>query len=459
MLSLSQLVAATGGQFLGVTEIEFTGVSTDSRTINSGELFIAVRGERHDGRDFAQAAIDRGAAAVLVDSPIPALPCIVVDDTVDAYGRIAAAHLEQLRRDGLIVVGITGSSGKTTTKDLLASVLGERMAVVASEASLNNDIGLPATVLRANSGTQVLILEMGMRGLGHIRRLCDIAAPDISVVLNVGHAHIGELGSQDAIAQAKCEIVEWARQPSTAVLNGDDHRVRAMADKAHGRVLLFGEHGEFDVRATHLVVRADGTAAFNLHVAETDVVPVELAVIGQHQVSNACAVATVAHALGMTSADIAGGLSRARIASRWRMELHRTTKGVTIVNDAYNANPDSTAAALRALAQMPCTGRRVAVLGEMLELGAVSRSAHVRIGELSRALGIDLVVAVGAVADWIAEGRADAETVGVADSDSATSQLTSVLQSGDLVLIKASRSVGLERVGIALAEQFGTVSA
>ena len=459
MLTRTAVCAATGASASGVIPEDFTGVSTDSRSIAPGDLFVALRGDFHDGRDYASQAVQAGAHAVLVTAAIEGLPCLVVPDTLVAYGQIAAAHLRSLRSTGLQVVGLTGSSGKTTTKDLLSSVLGRRRRVVAAQGSLNNDIGLPATVLRADASTEVLVLEMGMRGLGHIQRLCEVAAPDISVVLNVGHAHIGELGSQAAIAHAKAEIVEYANVGAVAVLNGDDLRTRDMAAMAHGDVVFFGEGEDCSVRATDVVMSEQGAARFVLNLPDGSATAVELAVIGRHQVSNACAVAAVADLLGISADDIASGLMQAQVSSHWRMQLSHTRYGVTVLNDAYNANPDSMAAALRALAQFPCEGKRVAIVGEMLELGQFSQQAHTLVGSMASELGIDHVIAVGHCAEAIMQGRSGADTDVVSNAVQATQLALSLLAPGDVVLVKASRSVGLERVGIDLVQQFGTVSA
>lgn len=463
MLTWQQLVDATGaqvvGEVLGAAPGEGFGVSTDSRSLRAGEVFVAIRGAIHDGHDHVDEARAKGACAAVVEREVPGLTCLVVDDTVAAYGRIAAAHLALLRATGLIVVGVTGSSGKTTTKDMITAVLGRHMRVCAPTGSMNNDIGLPATVLAAGPDTQVLVLEMGMRGIGHIRRLCEVAPPDVAVVTNVGRAHIGELGTQEAIAQAKSEIVRYSAAGSTAVLNADDHRVRAMSTLAPGTVLLAGEAADAQVRASEVSMAHNGAARFVLTLPDGSRAEVALGVLGRHQVGNACIVAAVAYRLGLTADQIRDGLEQAEVLSRWRMEVHSTSAGITVVNDAYNANPDSVAAALRALAQLPCSGRRVAVLGEMLELGEHSQGEHEQVGALSSDLGIDLVIAVGDAGGWIAAGRGTRPSVRVPDSAAALAHVRGCLASGDVVLVKASRSVGLERVGIVLVDEFGTVSA
>ncbi|MBU6212949.1 MAG: UDP-N-acetylmuramoyl-tripeptide--D-alanyl-D-alanine ligase, partial [Actinomycetales bacterium] len=275
--------------------VHFSGFSTDTRTMAPGQVFIALRGERVDGHDFVEQAHARGAAAIVVDHDMPPPGCMVVPDTLRAYAAIAADHLRSLR-PGLTVVAVTGSSGKTSTKDLMTSVFGAARRTVAAEGSLNNEVGLPATVLAADGETQVLVLEMGMRGLGHIAYLCHIAPPDISLVLNVGSAHIGELGSREAIAAAKSEIVVGARPGATSVLNADDPLVSAMAAMAPGPVLMFGQAAAADVRATDVALSAEGAATFRLHLPQSEPQSVALQVLGRHQVMNALAAAAAAHA-------------------------------------------------------------------------------------------------------------------------------------------------------------------
>lgn len=433
-----------------------SGFSTDTRTMAPGQVFIALRGERVDGHDFVEQAHARGAAAIVVDHDMPPPGCMVVPDTLRAYAAIAADHLRSLR-PGLTVVAVTGSSGKTSTKDLMASVFGAARRTVAAEGSLNNEVGLPATVLSADGETQVLVLEMGMRGLGHIAYLCRIAPPDISLVLNVGSAHIGELGSREAIAAAKSEIVLGARPGATSVLNADDPLVSAMAARAPGPVLMFGQAAAADVRATDVALSAEGAATFRLHLPQSEPQSVELQVLGRHQVMNALAAAAAAHAVGLSAAQIAAGLVRAQPRSRWRMERRVRADGLVVINDAYNANPESMAVAIEALAAQRGNGRTVAVLGEMRELGSWSEAAHLDLGRLTRESGIDLVIAVGTAGLQIANGRGSAGTVCVDSVDDAVSVVTAECGAEDVVLCKASRSIGLERVGIALLEQFGTV--
>ena len=440
------------------------GISTDSRRICAGDVFVALHGEHHDGHDHAASAVQSGAIAVVVDHEIDGLPCIVVPDTLTAYGDIAAEHLRRLRAaHDITVIGITGSSGKTSAKDLIAQVLEPVGPVVAPGGSMNNEIGVPATVLRADASTRVLVLEMGMRGLGQIAYLCRMAPPDISVLLNIGMAHIGELGSQDAIQQAKSEIIEGLKPGGTAVLNGDDWRIRASASRApHDSSVLWFGTDNVDVRASEIRLDAHGHAAFTLTVAGEQH-GVTLQVLGEHQVSNALAAAGVAHRLGVAPARIASGLSSAQMRSRWRMEVHETADGITVINDAYNANPESMRAGLKALAGMAGARRTWAVLGEMLELGQTSIDEHDSIGRLAVRLDINHLVVVGEGARPIHMGAAHEgswgqESVWVPDVDAALAHLREHLASGDIVLIKASRSIGLERVADTLLAERGTVA-
>jgi UDP-N-acetylmuramoyl-tripeptide--D-alanyl-D-alanine ligase len=446
-LSLAEVAAAVGGRSTGDAEI--TGaVTVDSRTVGAGDLFVALPGERVDGADFVPAAAQAGAAAALSTRPDDALPTVVVDDPVAALGRLAAAV--HTRLSAVTTVGITGSSGKTSTKDLLGQVLAAAGPTVSPPGSYNNDIGLPLTVLSADEDTRFLVLEMGARGIGHIARLCRVARPDVGVVLNVGSAHLGEFGSAEVIAQAKGELVEALAESGTAVLTADDPRVVGMAPRTSARVLTTGIREAADVRATGVRLDESGRARFTLHAGgeEQDVA---LRVVGEHQVANALSAAGAALAAGMSPAEVATALSAAEPRSRWRMEVGRRPDGVTVVNDAYNANPESMRAALAALQALPGQ-RRIAVLGAMAELGPGGGAEHERLGRDAAAAGVDLIVAVGADAVGIASGAAAAgrrpgeESVHVPDRAAARALLSELLRPGDVVLVKASRSYGLERL-------------
>ncbi|MER7686400.1 UDP-N-acetylmuramoyl-tripeptide--D-alanyl-D-alanine ligase [Streptomyces sp. NPDC097610] len=463
-LSLAEIAAVVGGQTYDIPDpaVQVTGpVVRDSREVEPGSLFVAFVGERVDGHDFAEAVVAAGAVAVLASRPV-GVPAIVVADVQAALGALARHVVERL---GATLVALTGSAGKTSTKDLIAQVLRSKAPTVFTPGSLNNEIGLPLTALSATEETRFLVLEMGARGIGHISYLTDLTPPRIGLVLNVGTAHIGEFGGREQIAQAKGELVE-SLPPSeaggVAVLNADDPLVRAMASRTKARVILFGESGEADVRAENVRLTDAGQPAFRLHTP-SGCSDVTMRLYGEHHVSNALAAAAVAHELGMSADEIALALSEAGSLSRWRMEVTERPDGVTVVNDAYNANPESMRAALRALAAMGKAsqaqgGRTWAVLGQMAELGDEALAEHDAVGRLAVRLNVSKLVAVGGrEASWLQlgaynEGSWGEESVHVSDAQAAVDLLRSELRPGDVVLVKASRSVGLERVAQALLD-------
>ncbi len=464
-LSLGEVAEIVHGRLAGGADpgtLVTGGVEFDSRRVGPGGLFLAVAGDQVDGHDFAAAAIAAGAVAVIATRPVDG-PSIEVGDPLTALADLAREVLRRL--PDLLVIGITGSSGKTSTKDLLAQVLAEAGATVAAPGSFNNELGHPYTVLRADRSTRFLITEVSARGIGHIRYLTQIAPPRIGVVLNVGSAHLGEFGSQAAIAVAKGELVEAlppAVRGGVAVLNGDDPLVRAMAARTEARVVLVGRAADCDVRAADVHVDEAGRASFRLESA-AGTAQVALAVRGEHQVGNALAVAAVAIECGLDLPTIAAALARAQALSPWRMQVNERADGVTVINDAYNANPESMRAALDALhamAQTPVAGsarRTWAVLGPMAELGPGAAGAHLALGRSVAELGIGRLVTVGEAARPIADGTVlegwDADRADrVPDIATALQLLERELAPGDVVLVKASRSAGLERIGLALAD-------
>jgi UDP-N-acetylmuramoyl-tripeptide--D-alanyl-D-alanine ligase len=469
-LPVAEIAAITGGT-LSVGhpgDAIVTGPAViDSRQAVPGALFAALPGERADGHDYAAAAVRNGAAAILAARPLPAAgaPVIVVADVTLALGLLARAVLDRL--PGATVVGITGSSGKTSTKDLTAQVVERIGPTIAPEGSLNNEIGLPLTVLRADETTKYLILEMSARGIGHIAYLTGIAPPRIGAVLNVGRAHAGEFGSIDAVAKAKGELVE-ALPPGTAgpagspggvaVLNADDPNVAAMAARTQARVVTTSvahagleSHAGADVRATGLTLDDLGRASFTLHTRAGSA-PVTLRLHGGHHVANALAAAAVAAELGMGVAATADALTAATTRSKKRMELHERRDGVLVINDAYNANPDSTRAAIEALAHLTSNGRRgFAVLGYMAELGDIATESHEEAGRLAARAGAAVIVAVGAGAAPVLDGaRAteawQGEAIAAPDQQAAVAVLLNRLRPGDVVLVKASKAAGLWEV-------------
>jgi UDP-N-acetylmuramoyl-tripeptide--D-alanyl-D-alanine ligase len=453
-LTLAQAAGLTGARLDEVTDpgVAITGpVVIDSRACEPGCLFAALPGDRADGHDFAAAALAAGAAAVLATRPAGG-PGLIVADVQAALGKLARGVVDAL--PSLTIAGITGSVGKTTTKDLAAQ-LAERLGpTIAPRGSLNNEIGLPLTVLRATGQTRYLVLEYSTRKLGDISYLCGIAPPALGVVLCVGAAHVGEFGGLAAIAEAKGELPAALPPSGVALLNADDPHVRAMAGITPARVVTFGRDPSATVRAADVRLDDAQRPQFTL-VTPAGSARTRLRLVGEHNVTNALAAAALASELGMPPADVAAVLSEATPRSRWRMEVTQRPDGVTVINDAYNANPEAVAAALDTLARLAKGRRAFAVLGAMNELGSESRQRHEDAGGQAARAGVAGLIVVGqAAAPMLAGARAQrswhGELVGVADAPEAVKALESLLAPGDVVLVKASRTVGLERVALAL---------
>ena len=432
-LRTTEIAGATRGRLVG-PDLVVRGAAIDSRLVTGGELFVPVVAER-DGHDFVPAALAAGAVAYLSARPVDdggpptGVAAVEVGDTV-----VALADLGRLARGRLPdrVVGVTGSVGKTSVKDLLAGALGARWSTVASAGSFNNELGVPLTLLAAGEATEALVVEMGARGRGHIAGLCEIARPTVGIVTAVAAAHTAMFGSLDEVAAAKGELVEALDPSGVAVLNADDPRVTAMAGRTEARVIRYGSGPGADVRAEGAGLDGELRPHFRL-VSPWGTADVVLAVRGEHMVGNALAAAAAALACDVPVEAVAAALGKAEL-SHWRMELVRLPSGARVLNDAYNANPASVAAALRALARLDAR-RRVAVLGLMAELGDQSDAEHRAVGALARDLGIE-VIAVDAPAYGGTE---------VAGLDEAVAAL-GPLGEGDAVLLKASRVVGLERL-------------
>jgi UDP-N-acetylmuramoyl-tripeptide--D-alanyl-D-alanine ligase len=452
-LTLKEVAEITGGRLADADpDAVVTGVAADSRAVRPGELFVALPGSRTDGSLFAAAAAEAGAVATLAqEGTVFAGPRVEVADPLAALAAIGGAVRE---RSAAAVIGVTGSNGKTTTKDLLAAALATTLATVANRASFNNEVGLPLTLTRIEEGTQAVVVEMGARGPGHIAALARLARPTIGVVVNVGESHLGMFGSREAIAKAKGELVESLPPDGTAVLNADDPQVAAMADRTMARVVTFGQGPGAQVSAERVTLGDDGRASFTL-VTPAGTAPVTLPAPGEHLVSCALAAAAAAAVCGVGPAQVAAGLATATL-SPMRMQVQRRPDGLTVVNDAYNANPSSMAAALKTLAALGRPGgRTVAVLGEMAELGPTAAEEHDRIGRLATRLGIDRLVGVGEPGRVMVnaarmEGMWPEEAEAVADPGAALAVLTPVLGPDDVVLVKASRVVALDRVADAL---------
>ncbi|MCS5719799.1 UDP-N-acetylmuramoyl-tripeptide--D-alanyl-D-alanine ligase [Herbiconiux sp. CPCC 205763] len=450
--------AAAGAGFSPDTVVNGT-VDTDSRLIGEGDVFVAKRGEFDDGHRFVTSAVEAGAALVVVEHVFDVdVPQIVVADSVLALGYFATDVVARVRASGdLRIVGITGSNGKTTTKNLLKSILERVGETVAPRDSFNNEVGAPLTMLKLTPSSRFLVAEMGASGKGEITRLIRMAKPDVGVVLTVGLAHAGEFGGIETTLATKTEMVQDLEPGDVAVLNRDDSRVAGMAEKTAARVLWFGLSDEAAVRATDIDATAAGTS-FVLHLPDGTAPTVRFAVLGEHHVMNALAAAAAAHVLGVPADDIVSGLESVTRAERWRMEVMGGRDGVRVINDAYNASPDSMAAALKTIALIATPEQRTtAVLGEMSELGPYSVEEHDRIGRMVVRFNIHrlIVVGEGARAIHLAaehEGSWGGEAIFVDTADEAFALIEADTRPNDLILVKSSNSAGLRFLGDRIAE-------
>ena len=475
-LSLSQIAAAVGGRLIGPDATVTGPVVTDSRQASPGALFVAVHGERTDGHAHLGSAGALGAVGAIVSDLKAArtglseeaaeaedLPMglVLVEDTVVALGALARTHLAGLRQgavdrgERLTVVAMTGSVGKTTTKDLTRQLLAASGPTVAPRASFNNEIGLPLTVLEADESTRYLVLEMGASGPGHIAYLTDIAPLDAAGVLMIGHAHMGGFGSIEGVAAAKAEIIAGLRPEGIAILNADDARAAAMAELAPARVLTFSVQGrQADLRAENVDLDAAARAAFDLHLPGlAEPRRVQLAVAGVHNVSNALAAAGLALAAGLDPELIADRLGSVSIESPHRMDISELSGDLLLIDDSYNANIDSMTAALAVLPALAGDRRRVVVISEMLELGESSAADHARTGELAARAGAAMLIGIGSTQEALEAARArGVEVVGFDDAATAISQIDALLCDGDAVLVKGSNGSGAWRLADHLKE-------
>jgi UDP-N-acetylmuramoyl-tripeptide--D-alanyl-D-alanine ligase len=466
-LTLAEIAAVVDGS-LALDGTAATGetvidgpVTTDSREVAPGAVFVAKPGEFDDGHRFAPSAVERGAVLLIVEHALElAVPQVVVADSVAALGALAAEVVSRVRALGALrIVGVTGSNGKTTTKNLLRTVLERVGPTVAARASFNNEVGAPITMLELTDETRFLVAEMGASGVGEIARLVRLARPDIGIVLKVGLAHAGEFGGIEQTVRAKSEMVTDLLETDVAVLNADDPRVVPMADLTAARVVWFGLGESADVRGSDIVAHARGTE-FTATIASGESARVRFAVLGEHHVMNALAAIAASVELGVPLASVVEALEQVTLAERWRMQLMGGRDDVTIINDAYNASPDSMSAALKTLAQVKRPGARtIAVLGEMSELGEFSGEEHDRIGLLAVRLGISQLVVVGQGArrlhiSAINEGSWDGESAFVETADEAFDLVVSSVRPGDTVLVKSSNSAGLRHLGDRLGEWF-----
>ena len=443
--SAQWIAEAVSGRLVG-NDVPVTGpVVTDSREAQAGSLYVARRGESADGHAFVSGAAKRGAVAAIVEHEVDeAVAQIVVEDSTEALGALARAHVEKLRSSGdLDVIAMTGSVGKTTTKDLLLQIMSEDGPTVAPKLSFNNEVGLPLTALLADESTRHLVLEMGASGPGHITYLTDIVAPDVAIELCVGHAHVGGFGGFEGVAAAKAELIKGTRPGGPVILNTDDPNVEAMAPLATGRVIRFSASGNErgDVVARDVRLDRADRASFTLVTPEGEA-PIDLKIVGRHHVANALAAAAGALTLGVGLETVASVLSRARALSPHRMDVHELRvegTDLTLIDDSYNANLDSMRAGIAALASIGRDSQRIAVLGEMLELGEDSQSLHQQVGALIADAGVDTLIGLGADAHYYLEGAPDVPNREVAaDPQDAARLALEHAEDGAVVLVKGS---------------------
>lgn len=434
-LSLAQIAEYTKGRAMGTGEVN--NVVIDSRQASAGSLFIALPGERVDGHQFVADVIAQGGYAVVKEGSYQGEGVVEVEDPLLALQELAHAYLADYR---VPVVAVTGSNGKTSTKDMIAQVLRSKYSVHATEGNLNNEIGVPLTVLGLEEGDEVLVVEMGMRGLGQIKRLAEICPPDYGVITNIGPVHLEILGGMGNVAQAKGELLDAMDETGVAVLNGDDPSVRGQARSFKGKVVYYGLDAANQLTARQIRLDNDGRPSCLVRFAGEEV-SLKLAMPGVHNVWNACAALAIGLQFGVSLEQGAKALENLAI-SAMRLEVRRSPDGVIVVNDSYNASPASMKGALDTLAHMYCSGQRVAILGTMLELGEIAEEAHLEVGRHA-AESAQTLIFIGEYAELMREGAGRGEIYPSVDDFLASDPAFS---DGDLVLVKASRGLRFERI-------------
>lgn len=451
MIDLKFIVESTGGELItGESNKSFNSVSTDSRRILEGQLFFAIRGENFDGHTYVKEAIEKGAAGAVVEKDpngteiYKNATLIKVDSTVRALGDLANAWRKKFRK--LKVVCITGSNGKTTTKEMTHSILSIRYSVLKNSGNFNNNIGLPLTLLKLEDTHDICVAEIGMNDFGEIRELTNIADPDIGAITNIGRAHLEKLGDLEGVAKAKGELVENFDKDKTFIVNNDDPYTRQIAHGVNCRKVYFGTQSDKnDISARN--IRQEGTRSISFDLVTGDkTLNVRIRGIGKHNVLNSLCAASIAYSLGITPEEIQAGLERYTPA-HMRLEILESPQGYTIINDSYNANPDSVSRALEELASLKNNNKTIAVLGDMLELGATSAREHRMIGEMINDLKIDYTICIGKFSKCIKEGITDRSRVFHTDShQDATSMLINIAKKGDIILVKGSRGMAMEKI-------------
>lgn len=442
-LTIKKIAEAVNGQLNCGTEEKISSVSTDTRTIQKGCLFIAIVGEKFDGHQFISKAFEEGASAVISSVPVDTdRPVILVEDTRKAYGDLAAYYRSLFP---VYLVGVTGSVGKTSTKEMIYTVMSEKYKVLKTQGNFNNDIGLPRTLLELNESHTGAVIEMGMSALGEISYLSKIACPDLGVITNIGVSHLENLGTRDRILQAKLEILDGMSDSAKLILNHDNDKLASLADIMKDRIRYFGIEQDGDVTASEIVQKGDSTE-FVIHF-ENQNYPAKLPAIGIHNVYNALAGFLVGIEIGLLPEQIIKSYENYQ-NSGMRQNLTEYD-GIKVIADCYNASPDSMQAALQVISSVECTGKRIAVLGDMLELGTLSGEFHKKVGKMAAESKIDLLLCYGAEALHICEGAKEAgfsQVFHFQDKESMVSYIDGILQKGDAVIFKASRGIRLEQV-------------
>lgn len=445
-LSIGEILSACGGTPENLGDgVVVTGVTTDSRKVKKGDMFIALRGEKLDGHDYIENAVSAGAALVIVQKQvkIPGIPHITVKDTLKALQDISRYYRSNFK---IPFIAVTGSSGKTTTKDMIAAVLGRKFKVLKTQGNFNNEIGLPLTLMDLDLSCEVAVLEMGMSSLGEIRMLSDLVRQDIGVISNVGTAHIEKLGSRENILKAKLELFTYFKKGNTAIINGDNDLLKNF-DSKEFRVLKFGMDSSNDVLAYDIVEKGEEGIEFTVDI---DGKPEKFAVVlpGIHNVYNGLSAIAVAGLFGMEPEEIRKGLMDFR-PSKNRMDIVTLSSGIRLINDVYNANPESMAAAIKVLQSLRSGERAVCILGDMFELGDVSAEEHRKLGEYAAREGVDIVAAVGSFAEYVARGALSmgmdkSSVYAFSTNEEAAASLEGILKPGDTVLVKGSRGMKME---------------
>lgn len=447
--------AVAGALLQGDPGLTFSSVSTDTRTVKAGDLFVALIGERFDAHDFIDKAVAAGAGGIVVSRKVTTGPwrgpVILVRDTLEALQALARHNRKHF---GGLVVGVTGSNGKTTTKDMIASVLGQRFNTLKTEGNFNNQIGLPLTLLKLDANYGAAVLEMGMRGLGEIDLLAGIALPDGAVITNIGETHLERLGTVAHIARAKGELLDHITEEGFAILNGDNPLVRQQSGRCRGRVVFYGTHGDVSLKAENITAAGGKELVFTV-LSEAGTVKVNLPVPGRHNALNALAAVGVGLEAGMTLEEIKKGLEETRLTSQ-RLEIVEGNK-IIVINDTYNANPASAKAALQILADVGQGCRKVAIMGDMYELGARTVEGHREVGAEAAALEVDVLVAVGRIAGEIILGASvtdnpPGELITFDTNAEVNRHLTKIIRAGDVVLVKGSRGMKMEEIVAGLLE-------